>query len=248
MEELPCVSILTATYKRAHFNALMIYNVKCYNYPKDKLEWIIYDDSPNEHKQFKNDEEVLEAQRICGVKIRYIFDNSRHLSIGEKRNKMTKLAKYKICINQDTHDIYQPQYIKYSVGMLKSKKNVGLAGSPQMIFLFPNKDWKMTFIECPAERQIHEGTMIYTKKYWKSMGGFATKGNGEGAKMIDFSENRCLKTECKEQMVCLAHGSNTCNKDLFSEDKDNIYKLEASPSQFIKDLISNCLADEFIIV
>ena len=53
--DLPCVSILTATYKRSHFNALMIYNVRNYHYPKDKLEWIIYDDSPNEHKQFKNE-------------------------------------------------------------------------------------------------------------------------------------------------------------------------------------------------
>ena len=246
--ELPCISILTPTYKRRHFNALMINNVKSYDYPKDKLEWVIFDDSPIEHKQFKDEAEVLEVQKICGVKIRYIFDNSRHLTIGAKRNKLTKLAKYKICINQDTDDLYQHQYIKYSVSMLKSKKNAGLAGSPQMIFLFPNKDWLMTMIECPAERQIHEGCMIYTKKYFKSMGGFATKGTGEGSKLIDFSENRCIKTECKDQMVCIAHGSNTCNKDLFSEDKDSIYKLESKPNQFIKDVISKCLADEFIIV
>ena len=39
MEELPCISILTPTYKRRHFNALMINNVKSYDYPKHKLEW-----------------------------------------------------------------------------------------------------------------------------------------------------------------------------------------------------------------
>ncbi len=247
--ENPCVSILTPTFKRRHFNDLMIFNVKNYDYPKDKLEWVIFDDSPNEHKQFKNEEEIKKAEKECGVKISYIYDNSRHLTIGEKRNKMTKIAKHKICINQDTDDIYQKEYIKYSVKMLKSQKGAGIACSPQMIFLFPHQDWKMTMIECPAKRQGHEGTMCYTKKYWKSMGGFCKNGNGEGAKMIDFNEKNCVKTECIYQMVCLGHKNNTVDKDQFSDDNvESIYNLGTKPIQHIQDIVSKCLADEFVII
>lgn len=249
MEDLPCVSILTPTYERRHFNPLMIYNVKNFDYPKDKLEWIIFDDSPNQHKQFKDEEEVKKAEEECGVKINYVFDNSRHLSIGEKRNKLTKLAKHKICINCDTDDVYQKEYIKYSIKMLRSQKGAGIVGSPQMIFLFPDNDWLMTMIECPSKRQAHEATFCYTKKYWKSMGGYCNKGNGEGAKMIDYSENRCVKSECIYQMVCIGHKTNTVNKEQFSDiNKENIYDLKTKPIQELQDIISKCITSDFIVI
>ena len=247
--EFPFISILTPTYKRRQFTPLMIYNVKNYDYPKEKLEWIIFDDSPEQYKQFKNEEELKKAEQECGVKINYIYDNSTHLSIGVKRNKLTKLAKYKICINQDTDDIYTPEYIKYSLKMLRSQKNAGLAGSPQMLFLFPNQDWKMTAINCPSMRQAHEATFCYTKKYWKQMGGYCKTGNGEGSSLIDFNEKNCVKTDCMYQMVCIAHKANTVDKEQFSDDKkESIYNLGTKPVQEIQDIVSKCLTDEFIIV
>ncbi len=45
--ELPNVSILTPTWNRRKFLPLMIYNIQNFEYDKNKLEWVIYDDHPD---------------------------------------------------------------------------------------------------------------------------------------------------------------------------------------------------------
>ena len=45
-EELPYISIVTPTYNRSEFWELMYSNFKRTDYPKDRMEWIIVDDSP----------------------------------------------------------------------------------------------------------------------------------------------------------------------------------------------------------
>ena len=43
--ELPKVSILTPTFNRSSFSPLAIKNILDTEYPKEKIEWIILDDS-----------------------------------------------------------------------------------------------------------------------------------------------------------------------------------------------------------
>ena len=45
-EQLPTVSICTITYKRHKIFELAIHNWKHFLYPKDKIEWVIVDDTP----------------------------------------------------------------------------------------------------------------------------------------------------------------------------------------------------------
>lgn len=43
--DLPSISIITPTYNKQNFMKLALYNFNTFNYPKDKIEWIILDDS-----------------------------------------------------------------------------------------------------------------------------------------------------------------------------------------------------------
>lgn len=232
----PNVSILIPTWDRRNFLPLLATNLFIQTYPKDKLEAIIYDDHPT-NPLFLNNNEVKVISQQVGIKIRYYYKPERHLSIGEKRNKLVKLAEYKYLINMDDDDVYQSGYIKYSMDTLLKHK-CGLVGSPEMIFVYPYHNYKISAIRCPAKRQIHEATMCYTKKHWKSMGGYSKNGVGEGAGLVDFNENRCVKTECFECMICVCHKNNTCNKDNFI-DKD--VKGDAEISDDLKNLIGQCL-------
>ena len=45
-DTLPTVSIVTPTMGRKHFFQLPLYNFKNFDYPQDKLEWIIIDEGP----------------------------------------------------------------------------------------------------------------------------------------------------------------------------------------------------------
>ena len=221
--ELPKVSILIPTYNRRNFLTLMLININNMDYPKDKLEVVIFDD----HKinpLFDSQATAKMMFNKMGVELNYIYEPKRHLSIGEKRNKLVKLAKHKICINMDDDDIYFPTYVRYSVDLL-IKNKAGLVGSPEMFFTFPHHDYEVSAIKCKAKRQIHEATMCFTKKHWRSMGGFDKQGVGEGSKMVDFNEKSCVMSDINKCMCCVVHQNNTVDKEQFRGSNKDVVDL-----------------------
>lgn len=242
--DLPEVSILTPVYDRKKFLPLMISNMINIQYPKNKLEWVILDSWSKDGKVseplFKSEEEIRHYSRVISINIKYVY-RPEALSIGKKRNMLVKEARYKYCINMDSDDIYLPHYILYSVReLIKNKKEC--CGSPQMLFLYPNDNYKVTGISCPAMRQIHEATMCFTKKHHKRMGGYATNSQGEGAKMVDgCNEKFFLKTDITKCMICVCHDNNTVGKEGFNKDDItlNDVKLDELPQmKIVKDIFS----------
>lgn len=234
--ELPKVSILMPTYNRRHFLPLIMTNLYCQTYPKNKLEVVIVDDG--KEQLFNDNDEVKIVSQKIGIPIKYVRNTMKHYSIGEKRNMCVKNANYKTLINMDDDDIYFPDYIKYSVGMLKENK-CGLVGSPEMLFLYPHHKWKITGIKCQAKRQIHEATMCFTKRHWGSMGGFNKKGNGEGSKLVDWNDKQCVMTEVSYCMVCIAHKNNSVDKEMFKD--KNFVEGGMELSYEILNVVSQCI-------
>ena len=221
-KERPNVSILTPIYDRKEFLPLMIDNMKLISdYPRNKLEWVILDSHSRDgvvaDKLFNSQEEIDQVSEEIGIKIIYEYKNER-LSIGKKRNMLVKMASHNHLINMDSDDIYFPHYILYSISCLIHNKK-GCVGSPQMLFMYPHHDYKITAIQCEANRQIHEATICFTRKHWKRMGGFETSNQGEGAKMVDgCNEKFFMKTEITKCMICVCHDNNTVGKEQFFKD------------------------------
>ena len=220
--EFPNISILTPVYDRIKFLPIMIENIKTQHYPKKKLQWIILDSYSYEGKEarplFNSDHEVSLLSSLLGIEIQYNYLH-KTMSIGEKRNWLVKNAKYDHLINMDSDDLYFPNYIQYSIEFLKKNKHT-LIGSPSMLFIYPNHEYKMSYINCPGIRQIHEATMCFTRKHFRKMGGFNIRGNGEGTGMVDGCREKDFgKSDVRQQMVCICHNNNTCNKDKFLEER-----------------------------
>ena len=210
-EELPKLSVLTPTYNRRKFLTLASFNLYIMDYPKDKLEWVILDDG--DEPFFPTTQDLDNCRKyLRPMKINYVYNNSRHMSIGEKRNKLVKMSSNKICAFLDDDDIYLPSYLRYSISMMKHYK-AGLCASPEMYFIFPFDEWKTSMIRCAAKRQGHEATMVFTKKFFNSMPGFNKSSQGEGAGMVDWNEKNVIKTECDKIMICVSHKDNTIPKD-----------------------------------
>jgi glycosyltransferase involved in cell wall biosynthesis len=236
--EYPNISILTPTYNRKHFIKLAVYNIINFDYDKNKLTWEILDDGDEPFiNNISNIQEILKP-----IKLIYKYNNSHRFTIGEKRNKLIKNAVNNTIAFMDDDDIYLSSYLKHSIETMKKNKS-GLVGSAGMLFVFPFHNFKMSAIQCPAKRQIHEATMVTNKKYVRSMGGFKKNSKGEGAKMVDFNEKKCSETDISKIMVCVAHKHNTINKDMFL-DKDVSYKM----TEDYKKLLSHILDIEYDFV
>jgi len=209
--EYPNVSILMPSYNRPQFLPLITYNLLNMKYDKSKLELCILDDG--EKPLFTTDTLRETRKTLNPLTINYIRETRRN-EIGVKRNRLVKLAKHKTCIMMDDDDVYFPTYIKHSVETLKRSKS-GLVGSNHMLFIYPNHNYNMSKIECSAKRQIHEATMCFTKKYFRSMPGFVKSSRGEGASMIDFNEKNAEYTDITKCMICFSHSENSIGKEQF---------------------------------
>ena len=112
-----------------------------------------------------------------------------------------------------------------------------------MLFCYttPNMDdeWLYTGIQCGTKSLIHEATMIFNKKHFNAMGGFATRENrAEGVKMVEgMTDKNVGLTEISKCMLCLCHPNNTIPKDIF-KDKN---KLDIQLDPNLKELIIRSL-------
>jgi len=232
--DLPNISIVTPCYNRTKWLNLMLFNLQQQDYPKNKLEWVIDDDSTD--KLFKSKEEIKRAEEIIGFRIKY-FHTTNKRSIGAKRNNLTKIATHKICANLDTDDIFLPEWLKHSMEVMQSDKRCSLVGTKGMLFCYPDEEFKLTGIECGEKRMIHESGMVYTKKHSRSMGGFKKSSQGEGCSMIDFNENKCLCTDASKIIICICHSDNTINKDRFRDKNIGDVELGGILKKIVCDIL-----------
>ena len=219
IEDLPKISICMPIWNRPEFIPLIVYNVFNLQYPKDKLELVIDDDSDSDKKLFSDKNVLNNFKKVINpIKVKYLYSTNKR-SIGAKRNNLVKNSTYNIIACMDSDDIYLPSYLLHSIDIMK-KNNATCVGSNQMMFLYPFDNWLMTGIRCQAKRQIHEATAVFTKKHFRSMGGFIKSSQGEGSKLVDFNDKNVALTQIKYCMVCIAHKNNTINKDMFKDGQD----------------------------
>ena len=244
----PRMNILTPIYNRTKWLPLMIANIVTFDYDKEKLTWYILDskDGDEDIRLFPDDESIESVRRaIHPVKLVYEYWGKK-MTIAEKRNYLCKHSTTEWWANLDSDDIYMEQYLKYSYDLAKKEK-VQLVGSPEMIFIYPHYDFKVTAIRCEAARQIHEATMVGTKKYVRSMGGFTKRQEkGEGASLIDGNEMNVRKSECANCMICVCHNTNTCSKEMFKETNIQDVKVEGSKIDVLKVIMKDELEEGFV--
>ena len=236
--DYPNITIVTPIADRNKFKNLIINNLINLDYPHDKLTYIVDDDGVNE--KFIGTQEEFEdfKDAISPIHFVYKYYNKKR-SIGEKRNNLVKLSNDKLIANMDSDDLMVSTWLNHSLEIMK-KKNYGLVGTNQMIFLYPNDDWKTTAIRCTTKRMIHEAGMLFTKKHWKAMGGFVKNSQGEGTKMIDnMNPNKVGLTEASKVIVCICHNDNTVNKDRFKEYQE--IGVGKNLSEYHKQLILRCI-------
>ena len=123
-EHFPFVSICTPTYNRRPFWPMAIQCFQEYDYPKDRMEWIILDDGTDKIEDL--------VTHIPQVKY---FKYDTQMVLGKKRNLMHEKAKGDIIIYQDDDDYYPPERVSHSVQTLLDNPKALCAGS-SVIFVY----------------------------------------------------------------------------------------------------------------
>lgn len=165
VKDLPRVSIITPTYNRFSLFPLAINNYKNFDYPRDKLEWIIIDDT-----LYESQEQSLETILPIDKSIKYlkIMDENikRPLTIAHKRNIGVQKSTGSIILHMDDDDYYPSISVLSRVKTLKQYESQGIQCVGCSLIGNYNIMNDTSSISCDSPISLSEASMGYTRQFW----------------------------------------------------------------------------------
>jgi glycosyltransferase involved in cell wall biosynthesis len=228
------VSVLTPTYNRRKFIPNLIKIYKSQTYPKDRMEWIVFDDGTD-----KVEDLFMEASKTI-PNIRYMSSDEK-LLIGQKRNRMNDEAKGDIIIAMDDDDYYPPERVSHVVQKFAQNPSVELAGSSEMLLYF-TKDKKILRIGPYAPTHATNGTIGYRKSYLKSHRYDEIQTHAEEKSFLDDYKNPMIQLDPLKTILVMCHSDNTFDKNNMREKKNPIMK---ETTMKLRDIIADKSLREF---
>lgn len=214
---LPHVSIVTITKDRGVFAGIMLYNWINIKYPRDKLEWIIVDDSVD------TTYDLADYIPQDDPSIKY-YKLDKWLPVADKRNKAVELANYDYIVHMDDDDYYFPDNVLAKIRIMMHYKCEGVHSLPIGVYDMMEKT---SYIFDPCNKQNHdsnncaEATLAYTKKYWQNNKFYSNNalGTGEGTSFIGKHFDKWIKVHFIFNMISITHSKNiTGNSRRFIND------------------------------
>jgi len=197
-EELPYVSILTPTKNRKNLFPIAI---ECFNnfvYPKEKLEWIIVDDSDDGSSL----SDILpKDNRIKYKKI----NTNKKIPVSMKRNLCAKFASNDILIHMDDDDYYTPISILSRVKVLMTYPKINMVGCG-VIRCYDVK--QNVYYDAGCLETLAEATMAYRKKFWKTKQFNNNIKLGEGMLFLKNRKDECYQIPHDFVMCAINHKGN----------------------------------------
>lgn len=225
---LPLVSIITPTYNRRRFIPYLIKMVQQQTYPRDRMEWIVYDDGQEPVG------DLLKAEKENLPRLHYIFSEDK-MTIGEKRNRLNEEAKGDILVAMDDDDYYFPERVSHAVSALQKNPNVDLAGSSHIYMYFT--DTKEIYSIGPYfSLHATNGTMAWRKRYSLKHKYDETVAFAEEKSFLENYKNPLIQLAPMKVMLVISHTDNTFDKTQLRNNKNPLIKrTDFKLSNFIKD-------------
>lgn len=220
-QKLPLVSICTITYNRANFLPLLLRCIENQNYPLDRIEWVIADDSDAYR-------ESLEIKTNTDLRIKYKRID-KHISLGSKRNISHELCSGEYIIYMDDDDYYYPERVHHAVDTL-TRSNTGVAGSTQLLIYFSHDD-EIWLAGPYAQNHATASTFAMTKKF-ASQHFYENDAmcNEERFFLNDYTIS-LAQLEPTQTMICISHKTNTFDKRLIRANGPTEYMRPLTPEE-----------------
>lgn len=201
----PFVSVICPTFNRREFLPYLLYIYQYQNYPADKRELIVLDDSGH-----SNQDLIDMMVDSTEQNVRYIHSKAR-LALGKKRNMLNEMAQgeYIICFDDD--DYYPPDKISYQVGEMQ-RHNALFSGCDQIYIWYSHLD-KVYLTHPFGKNHALNGTFGLHRNLLR-------KNRYEDDAML--AEERAflrgfttpvLQIDPAKAIVCISHSANTYDKD-----------------------------------
>ena len=207
MQYQPTVTICTITHNRHRFLPLLGQNIQTQTYPARLLQWVIVDDSTD----FEFD---VPSVSELGLGLTYRRLSSK-LPIGRKRNLSHELCLGDIIVYMDDDDFYPPTRVEHAVDALVSSDNL-IAGSTYLPILFV-KDCDFWIAGPYSKNHATAGTFAFKRELLAET---SYQDDAVSAEEKHFLKNYTIpmvQLHPLSTIICIAHASNTFNKDILRQ-------------------------------
>jgi len=208
VKNLPGVSIITITKNRGFFAGMMLHNWVNIQYPRDKLEWVIVDDSDDLTYNLRD------YIPYDDPAINYVKLSAQGWKIHEKRNKAVELAKYDYIVHMDDDDYYCPDSVLAKVRLMLQYKCRGVLSAPiathNMItgenFFVGKVDSQGRY----SNDNLSVASFAYLKEYWHyhKFDSDQDDGSNEGKAFIGKRFDAWMNLNYQFNLIAIEHTQN----------------------------------------
>ena len=201
--DLPKVTIITPTYKRRKIFSIAIRNFENFIYPKDKLEWVIVDDSPEDD----NLKDLLPRDK----RIKYINlenEEDQPMTIAMKRNIAVSNSSNPYIIHMDDDDYYPPESIIARIKILLKYKEEGIECVGTTLIGTYNIINDQSSMSSDGPISLSEASMAYTKKFWEDRPFDETCLRGEHKYFTEQRLNKIIDIPYSFILIAINHKNN----------------------------------------
>jgi len=238
-EELPSISVVTLLYNRRKFVDLAIHNLLATDYPKNKIEWVVVEDSDITEEQAA-DKVLKFGRESAPLSVSYIPVPSTFKiknSIGMKRNTGIMRAEHDIVLFMDDDDHYPPSSFRRRVSTLltHSWKPAAVVCSTiacydliHGISYVNTPPWNL-----PLKQRVSEATLCFHKIWWAAKE-FPEINMGEGEGFLEGRETDVVELQPQQIIVAMSHSANSSSRRIGSKMGDKPYCFWGFPKEFLK--------------
>jgi hypothetical protein len=219
-DSCPHISIVTLTRNRRKFIDLAFHNILMCDYPKDKIEWVIVDDSdiPEESVSDKINQF---ANRAPVARVVYVPLNQTY-TIGGKRNIGVERATNSIILFMDDDDHYPETSFRRRVAWLTKHPwnpkccvctTIACYDLLRGVSAVNTPPWNL-----PLRQRISEATLTFYKSWWEQQKFPLKTDVAEGEGFLLGREYEVLEMPPQQIIVAFSHRKNSSGRRIPADD------------------------------
>jgi len=218
-DDCPPISVVTLLYNRRKFFDLACHNIMLSDYPKDKIEWIIVEDSDDTNED-ASDRVIQVGMQAAPLQLVYV-PLGKKTPIGEKRNKGIERAKNDIILFMDDDDHYPETSFRRRVAWLTKHPM-----KPQCVGCTTIACYDLirgvSAVNTPPYalslgKRISEATLCFYRKWWEQKK-FEKDDLSEGESFLTGRESQVLELPPQQIIVAFSHQKNTSGRRIPADD------------------------------
>jgi glycosyltransferase involved in cell wall biosynthesis len=232
----PPISVVTLIYNRRKFFDLAKHNMILTDYPKDKIQWVIVDDSDDTEEQCTDKINQCQHQ-FTDMDIMYV-PLLKKTPVSQKRNIGIQKATHEIILFMDDDDHYPETSFRRRVAWLTKHKSLPKAVVTTTIACY-DLIKGVSAVNCPPfdlplGQRLSEATLTFYKS-WAMQQMFESNIQvGEGESFVKGRESDILEIPPQQIIVAFSHKKNTSSRRIPSAEDVTPSCFWGFPKEFLK--------------